>query len=163
MIADQLAEAMERRFPGRQPNEHGLASLAADYDVHGGAQRIGDLYDWLVRRARYFHPAYGLPIRERRLRGPQAKGCGAAEIGTAQGADGRWYARHAYQIAGSGVATPITHSPPHESEAAAIAWAATEIKDRVAGQTWSSSAGVLVVKIEAWCREQIGAQGELAL
>lgn len=161
-----LARSIEIVFPGVEATPAGRAQLEADFEAHDGVEGIADLGDWLGRRRAYFHPAYGRndQISERRLPGPHKNGVGAAEIGTVRGADGLWYARHGYWLGDGGGSTPITHSPPHPTEAEAVAWAAGQIIARVSrGCLRTESAARWAAKVEAWCLDQITPQGELAL
>lgn len=114
------------------------------------------------------HPARRAEVRDRRLPGPQKLGVGAAEIGTAQGTDGLWYARHAAHFGSSGYAAPITHSEPFETEDKAVAWAAHRIKRRalalLIGSSEAESSRRWARAVVDWCDAQLGPQQiELAL
>lgn len=154
-LAQGIAQAFaEPHFPA------GLAKMEADFAAHRGPDGISDLGDWLRRRAAYMHPAFGIEdFNRRKLPGPQKQGIGAAEIDTARGHDGRWYARYGYWLGEGGGCTPITHSPPHASEQEAVAWAVEQIRDRIGRrQTGTDSAAQWARKIEAWCVDQLGPQ-----
>lgn len=89
------------------------------------------------RAANEGHPAHGLigdKIERFELPGRKPEGVPLADIGVGQGTDGKWYSRYGYMppdlSEGSGVASPVTHSPAFETRQQAIDRAAIEVRIR---------------------------------